>query len=77
MPLCLTGFGINLLLGPSPRMQGFIVTDWGNEFPEAIAQLGQWLNEGKIKRKETLVTGGLAAAEEALNYLFNGKSFGK
>ncbi|KAM7186454.1 hypothetical protein V8F20_011389 [Naviculisporaceae sp. PSN 640] len=59
------------------KMQGFIVTDWGNEFPEAIAKLGQWVNEGKIKRKETLVTGGLAVAEEALSYLFNGKSFGK
>lgn len=57
-------------------MQGFIVTDWANEFPEAIAQLGKWLDEGKIKRRETLVKGGLAASEEALNYLFNGKSFG-
>ncbi|KAM7185131.1 hypothetical protein V8F33_012577 [Rhypophila sp. PSN 637] len=57
------------------KMQGFIVTDWADEFPEAIAQLSKWLDEGKIKRREILITGGLAAAEDALSCLFNGKSF--
>ncbi|KAK3318506.1 hypothetical protein B0H66DRAFT_575295 [Apodospora peruviana] len=58
------------------KLQGFLVTDWTPEFPKAIAQLGRWPAEGKIKRKETLVTGGMAAAEEAFGILFDSKSFG-
>ncbi len=39
-------------------MQGFIVLDYASEFAEARKQLAEWLSEGKIKRKETVVKGG-------------------
>ncbi|KAF2750748.1 NADP-dependent leukotriene B4 12-hydroxydehydrogenase [Sporormia fimetaria CBS 119925] len=59
------------------RMQGFIVTDYTKQFPEAKKELAQWLSEGKLKRKETVVKGGLPKAEQALVDLFNGKNTGK
>jgi len=59
------------------KMQGFIVFDFAKEYPEARKELARWLEEGKIKRKETIVKGGLKAAEEALVGLYNGINTGE
>merc|ERR1711939_736784 len=59
------------------RMQGFIVFDYEKEYPRALRDLAQWLSDGKIKRKETVVKGGLVKAEEALRDLYNGVNTGK
>lgn len=59
------------------RMQGFIVFDYEKQYPEARRQLAQWLSEGKLKRKETIVKGGLPKAEQALVDLYNGVNTGK
>lgn len=47
-------------------MEGFLVFDYVAEFPRALADLTQWLNEGKLKRRETIVTGGIEQAAHAL-----------
>jgi hypothetical protein len=57
-------------------MQGFIVFDFAKEYDTALAQLSQWLAEGKLKRKETIIKGGVAAAETALQQLFEGVNIG-
>lgn len=59
------------------RMEGFIVVDWPEEVPAAKQQLGQWIAEGKIKRKETIIKGGLKVADTAIGNLFNGGNTGK
>ncbi|KIX92500.1 uncharacterized protein Z520_11820 [Fonsecaea multimorphosa CBS 102226] len=59
------------------RMEGFIVFDYAKEYPRALKDLAQWLSEGKIKRKETIVRGGLDQAENALRDLYNGVNTGK
>lgn len=59
------------------RMEGFIVTDYAAQFPEARKELAKWLSEGKLKRKETIVKGGLPEAEQALVGLFNGANTGR
>jgi NADPH-dependent curcumin reductase CurA len=59
------------------RMQGFIVFDFLERYGEARKQLAQWLSEGKLKRKETVVKGGLSQAESALLGLFKGQNMGK
>ncbi|KAK3937155.1 hypothetical protein QBC46DRAFT_268177 [Diplogelasinospora grovesii] len=59
------------------KMQGFIVFDYADEYPAARKQLAQWLSEGKIKRRETVVKGGLKNAEEALVQLYKGSNIGK
>jgi hypothetical protein len=58
-------------------MQGFIVMDYAKENQEARKQLGQWLSEGKIKREETIVKGGLQNVEKAFNDLFEGGNKGR
>lgn len=59
------------------RMEGFIVFDYAAKYVEARRELAQWLAEGKIQRKETIVKGGLGAAEEALLGLYKGTNTGK
>jgi NADPH-dependent curcumin reductase CurA len=59
------------------RMEGFIVFDYEKQFPEARRELSQWLAEGKIKRKEHIVKGGLAVADQALVDLYKGVNTGK
>ncbi|MGB5554289.1 MAG: NADP-dependent oxidoreductase, partial [Flavobacteriaceae bacterium] len=38
-------------------MQGFIIFDYAEKYPQAIQQLSQWLSEGKLKYSETIVDG--------------------
>jgi NADPH-dependent curcumin reductase CurA len=59
------------------RMEGFIVLDYRNRFAEARSQLAEWLRLGAIKRKETVVGGGLLAAEKALLGLYQGDNTGR
>jgi len=59
------------------RMEGFIVMDYANRYDEGRKELAKWLAEGKIKRKETIVKGGLGAAERALLGLYKGTNTGK
>jgi hypothetical protein len=66
-----------MLISMRIRMQGFVVFDFEDKYAEARKQLAQWLSEGKLKRKETIVKGGLVKAEEALVGLFEGKNIGK
>ena len=58
-------------------MEGFIVFDYAKEYPRALRDLAQWLSEGKIKRKETIVRGGLDQAQKALQDLYKGINTGK
>lgn len=59
------------------RMEGFIVFDYQDQYSAAQQELSQWLADGKIQRKETIVKGGLAEAERALLGLYNGTNTGK
>jgi len=59
------------------RMEGFIVFDFESEYAEGLKDLAQWLAEGKIKRKETIVKGGLKEADKALVQLYKGVNTGK
>ena len=58
------------------RVQGFIITDYLPRFPEGVAQMGQWLGEGKLKYKVDIVKG-LENAASAVNKLFTGENQGK
>ena len=52
------------------------LTNWIQRYAEARKELSQWLAEGKIQRKETIIRGGLPAAEQGLADLFNGVNTG-
>lgn len=59
------------------RMQGFIVMDFADEWAAGRQQLAQWVKEGKLKRGETIVEGGLKEADKALVRLYEGANTGK
>jgi NADPH-dependent curcumin reductase CurA len=58
------------------KLQGFIVSDHLPRWPAALADLAQWLSEGKIKYRET-VAEGLRSAPAAFIGMLAGKNFGK
>ncbi|EQL02521.1 Alcohol dehydrogenase superfamily, zinc-type [Ophiocordyceps sinensis CO18] len=59
------------------RMQGFIVFDHVQDFPRARNELARWLAEGKLKRTEHILSGGLEVAEQGLIDLYKGVNLGK
>ncbi|KAI1122761.1 hypothetical protein F5Y10DRAFT_253329 [Nemania abortiva] len=68
---------LSQLIAQRIHMEGFIVFDYLADYPRARQEIGNWLAEGKLKRKETIVTGGIEKAEYAIRDLFEGKNTGK
>jgi NADPH-dependent curcumin reductase CurA len=60
----------------SLRMEGFIVSEHWSHYPEFIAQMGEWLRDGRIQWRET-VREGLESAPDAFIGLFRGDNIGK
>jgi NADPH-dependent curcumin reductase CurA len=58
------------------RMEGFLILDYLDRFPEAQAAMAGWVIEGSIKHREQVVEG-LEHAVDALNLLFSGGNTGK
>ncbi|MGO8904351.1 MAG: NADP-dependent oxidoreductase [Solirubrobacteraceae bacterium] len=58
------------------RMEGFIILDYVDRFPQAQAEMAGWLASGQIKSAEHVVEG-LEHAPDALNLLFTGGNTGK
>ena len=65
-----------MLLTRSVLMQGFIVSNYQDQFPEGIKMLSQWVKEGKLKFTET-IEHGFENLPKALLGLFNGENTGK
>ncbi len=65
-----------ILIKKSALMQGFLVRDHVDDYQSAIKQLGQWLQEGKLKNEETIVEG-FDKIPQAFIDLFDGKNTGK
>jgi NADPH-dependent curcumin reductase CurA len=64
------------LLVNRARMEGMVVFDYVDRFPQAIAELSGYLKDGRMKSKEDVVVG-LETFPETLLKLFNGENFGK
>lgn len=79
MSPCFSFFGDGLTVAQSQRitMKGFIVFDYAKQYPAALQELGVWLAQGKLKRKEYVVPGGLEAAPQGLVDLYQGRNTGK
>jgi NADPH-dependent curcumin reductase CurA len=58
------------------RMEGFIILDYFDRFPQAQAEMAGWLASGEIKSAEHIVES-LEHAPDALNLLFTGGNTGK
>jgi len=66
----------HFLIKKSALMQGFIVSNYAEKFPEGMKRLSQWLKEGKLTYSETIVEG-FDSIPRAFIDLFDGKNKGK
>jgi NADPH-dependent curcumin reductase CurA len=66
----------SLILTSRLLLQGFIVSEHMEVWPEALAELGAAAAAGRLKYRETIAEG-LEAAPEAFLGLLKGKNFGK
>lgn len=65
-----------ILLTRSVLMQGFIISNYQSQFNEGSKNLAKWIQEGKLKYKETIVKG-FDKLPAALLGLFEGENIGK
>jgi len=74
-----SAYGVRTLFNAvkkSLKLQGFIVSNWQSEFPEASLKLVGWFKEGKIKAHETIKEG-FENAPQGFIGLFSGENQGK
>ncbi|MCP5367755.1 MAG: NADP-dependent oxidoreductase [Hyphomicrobiales bacterium] len=57
-------------------LRGFIVSDFLDQWPQALGEIAGWLREGKVAYREDVVQG-LENAPEAFMGLLKGRNFGK
>ncbi|MHA7601562.1 NADP-dependent oxidoreductase [Alicycliphilus sp. T452] len=65
-----------LILINRMRIEGFIVSEHMEVWPEALAELGGLVASGRLRPRETIAQG-LAAAPQAFLDLLQGRNFGK
>ena len=65
-----------MLLTKRVLMQGFIIGNFKEQFPEGLKQMAQWVKEGKLKFTETIERG-FEKLPVALIGLFKGENTGK
>jgi NADPH-dependent curcumin reductase CurA len=65
-----------LILINRMRIEGFIVSEHMEVWPEALAELGELVGSGRFRPRES-VAQGLAAAPEAFLGMLKGRNFGK
>jgi NADPH-dependent curcumin reductase CurA len=58
------------------KVQGFIVSDRLELWPQALKELGAWVSSGDIKYRETIAEG-IDAAPKAFIGMLKGENFGK
>jgi NADPH-dependent curcumin reductase CurA len=66
-----------MLLVQRARMEGMVVFDYAERYPQAIAEMAGYLKDGRMKSREDVVEGGIAAFPDTLLKLFKGENFGK
>ena len=65
-----------LMLINRMKVEGFIVSEHMEVWPDALTELGTLVGSGKLRPRETIAQG-IAAAPEAFLGLLKGKNFGK
>lgn len=71
------GLLMGTILKKRMTMRGFIVfDDFGHLYPEFARQMGEWVEQGKIKYREEMIEG-LEQAPAAFVGLLRGEAFGK
>ena len=63
-------------LDPAPEHRFFVVTEFKEKWEQATRELAEWMRQGKIKYKETVLEG-IENAPQGLRDVLSGKNFGK
>ncbi|XP_018566869.1 prostaglandin reductase 1-like [Anoplophora glabripennis] len=69
-------FELFSLVSKQIKMEGFLVHRWSDRYTEGVQQNLKWLQEGKLKTRET-VTEGFENMIKAFVEMLQGKNFGK
>ncbi len=69
-------YNYDMILMQRLTVQGFIVLDYANRYPEAIQALAGWMASGQLKVRQDVVDG-LAQALNTLKKLYTGENTGK
>jgi hypothetical protein len=65
------------LLMNRARMEGMVVFDYAERYPQAVAELAGYLKDGRMNSREDIVEGTVRDFPATLLKLFNGENFGK
>jgi NADPH-dependent curcumin reductase len=65
------------LLVMRASMTGFVIFDYADRYPEAVAELAGWLKTGELRSREDVVKGRIQDFPEVLLRLFRGENTGK
>jgi NADPH-dependent curcumin reductase CurA len=65
-----------MLLVTRSRMEGFVIFDYADRYPEAAREMAGWMQDGRLKSKEEIVTG-FETFPDRLLMLFRGENTGK
>ena len=63
-------------LDPEPENRFFVVTEWRDRWVEATRQLGSWIQDGRLKYRESIGVD-LESAPKYFRGMLKGKNFGK
>jgi NADPH-dependent curcumin reductase CurA len=66
-----------MLLVRRARMQGYLVFDYTEKYPQALKEMAGWVADGSLKVKEHVVRGTVDDFPETLQMLFRGENVGK
>jgi NADPH-dependent curcumin reductase CurA len=71
-----TPFTVLGALSEPPFHRFFLVWEWPDEYPQAVARLAAWVKDGKLRYREDISLG-LSQAPHALRAVLRGENFGK
>ena len=59
------------------RMQGFVIFDYADRYPEARSRMAKWIDDGSLKVPSHEIRGDVDAFPKAFQQLYEGKNLGK
>ncbi len=65
------------LITKRAKIEGFLVFDFVEKHPQALKQMAEWLQQGKLKYRETIAEGGIEKAPAAFISMLKGGNIGK
>jgi len=65
------------LITKRARIEGFLVFDFVERHPQALKQMAEWLQQGKLIYRETITEGGIEKAPAAFISMLKGGNIGK